>query len=53
MYRHFCAELLNSEHENCIEIMDTFTDTIDDRHFEPNKDGVGVRGPGIGIYKKK
>lgn len=52
-YRHFWQELLNSEPENCIEIMDTFTDTNDDRHFEPNKDGVGVRGPGIGIYKKK
>jgi hypothetical protein len=52
-YRHFWQELLNNEPENCIEFVDTFTDTNDDRHFEPNKDGVGVRGPGIGIYKKK
>jgi cephalosporin hydroxylase len=52
-YRGYWGELIAKEPENCIEFVDIFTDVNDDRHFEANKDGVGVRGPGIGIYKKK
>jgi cephalosporin hydroxylase len=51
-YRHFWHELLAEFPEKCVEIESKITSENDDRHSEVNKDGLSVKGPGIGIYKK-
>jgi hypothetical protein len=50
-YRGFWAELISFYPNECIEIKSQFTGDEDNRHYETDRFGEKVKGPGIGVLK--